>query len=123
MKKRLVALSAAATLFTAGAFAHGPAQSMHGGVVQTASDLQFELVPRQDGADLYVIDHGKPADASRASGKLTVLDGARKTEAELKPAGANRLQATQVRMGTGAKAVAVIHGMGDKPVILRFVLP
>lgn len=123
MKKTLIALSAAGALFTIGAFAHGPAQPMHGGVVQTASDLQFELVPGRDGADLYVIDHGKPADASRSSGKLTVLQGGEKTEAELRPAGANRLRAAQVRLDKGARVVAVIHGIGDKPVTLRFALP
>lgn len=123
MKKLLVALSASMALFAAGASAHGPAAAMHGGVVQTAADLQFELVPGQDGIALYVVEHGKPADSSRLSGKLTVLNGTEKTEAELTPAGANRLQAANVRVGKGAKVVAMIKGTGGAPVTLRFAMP
>jgi hypothetical protein len=123
MKKLLVALSASLALLTAGASAHGPATAVHGGVVQTAADLQFELVAGRDGVALYVVDHGKPADSSRLSGKLTVLNGTEKTEAELKPAGANRLQAANVRVGKGAKVVAIVKGTGGTPVTLRFAMP
>lgn len=123
MKKMLVALSASMALFTVELSAHGPATAMHGGVVQSAADLQFELVPGQDGVALYVVDHGKPADSSRLSGKLTVLNGTEKSEAELKPAGANRLQAANLRVGPGAKVVAMIKGAGDMPVTLRFAVP
>ncbi|WP_341238103.1 hypothetical protein [uncultured Limnobacter sp.] len=45
----------------------------HGGVVVEASHVQFELVNRPDGVQLFARDHGKPVDMSKAAGKLTVL--------------------------------------------------
>ncbi len=36
---------------------------------------------------LYLRDHGKPADVSKATAKVTLLTGTEKQEVELKPAG------------------------------------
>ena len=58
------------------AFAHGAAKPKHGGVVQSASDLSFELVPTGDGATIYVIDHDDEFDTAGTRGKLTALNGA-----------------------------------------------
>ena len=69
MKKSLIALTAAMAVVAFNAVAHGDAKPLHGGIVQVASDLQFELVPQANGAALYIVDHGKPADASKMSGK------------------------------------------------------
>ncbi|MDP3310314.1 MAG: hypothetical protein Q8S56_05030, partial [Polaromonas sp.] len=55
------------------------------------------------------------------SGKLTVLNGAEKSEAELKPAGGNKLEAKGVKLNKGAKVVAVLN-MGKKPVTVRFTV-
>src|SRR5258708_15783731 len=52
------------------ASAHGPSKAQYGGVVQTASDLSFELANEGDKAALYIVDHDAPADASKMSGKL-----------------------------------------------------
>ena len=115
----LLAAAMAAASFPAAA--HGEAQPMHGGIVQMAADLQFELVPQAGGAALYVVDHGKPADASKMSGKLTVLNGKDKSEADLKPAGANKLEAANVKLGAGAKVVASVRGATPgKAVTVRF---
>lgn len=103
------------------AHAHGGAKPQHGGVVQTASDLSFELVAQGPGAALYVVDHDKPADASKFSGKLTVLNGADKTEAELKPAGGNKLEAA-VKLDKGTKAVATIKLPGGTSTTVRFAI-
>ena len=54
------AILACSTLASAPALAHGGAAPKHGGVVQTASDLSFELVAGEGAAMLYVEDHGKP---------------------------------------------------------------
>ena len=32
------------------------------------NDLAFEMVPEEGGATLYVVDHDKPADASKMGG-------------------------------------------------------
>lgn len=121
MKKTLLSLAAAfACTLSLPALAHGDAKPMYGGVVQVVSDLQFELVPQAGGAALYVVDHGKPADASAMSGRLVVLNGTRKSEAVLKPAGGNRLEAAGLVVEKGAKAVATLNRPGAAPLTVRF---
>lgn len=117
-----LAMLAASALAAPAAMAHGSATAMHGGVVQTASDLSFELVVAPDGAAIYIQDHGKDADASRFDGKLTVLNGAEKSEAPLKPAGNNKLEAKGVTLNKGAKAVAVLTTQGKKSITVRFTV-
>ncbi len=114
----LLSASAAATL---PALAHGAAPARHGGVVQTASDMSFELVAVADGAALYVVDHDDDYDIQQMSGKLTVLNGADKSEAELKPAGGNKLEAKGVKLGKGAKVVAAVTE-GRKTITVRFTV-
>jgi hypothetical protein len=81
-----------------GAAAHG-AKPQHGGVIQSAGDLSFELVARDGKAVIYVDDHGKPLSTRGASGNMTVLTGTKKTELVLTPDGANMLAAaTPVRL-------------------------
>mgnify|MGYP000949998287 CR=1 FL=1 len=116
------ALCAASLLAAPVAFAHGDAKPQHGGVVRTASDLSFELVAVADGATLYVIDHGKDYDTAGVSGKLTVLNGAEKSEADLKPAGGNKLEAKGVKLGSGAKVVAALQTSDKKTVTVRFTV-
>ena len=102
----------------AGAHSGGPAK--HGGTVSEASDLAFELVAAPEGATLYIEDHGKPLSTAGMSGKLTVLTGGEKSEAELRPAGDNRLEAKGVRIAKGSKSVASLTVPGRKPVTVRF---
>ena len=122
MNKLLIALTAAFAAISFNAHAHGDAKPMHGGVVQSASDRDFELVTEGTGAAVYVVDHGKPADTAKMSGKLTVLDGKEKTEAELTPAGSNKLQAANIKLAPGAKAVASISGATGKVITVRFTV-
>jgi len=109
------------TVATVPAFAHGAAPARHGGVVQTASDMSFELVAVADGAALYVVDHDDDYDVKQMSGKLTVLNGAEKSEAELKPAGGNKLEAKGAKLGKGAKVVAAVTE-GRKTITVRFTV-
>jgi hypothetical protein len=104
------------------ASAHTGDKSKHGGIVQGASDLSFELVPQDDGATLYVEDHGKPLATQGMSGKLTVLQGKDKSEAELKPVGDNKLEARGVKLAKGAKAVAALTTPNKKAVTVRFTV-
>ena len=116
----LAAIAAASTALAAPAWAHGPDAPKHGGIVQAASDLGFELAPTAEGVSLYIEDHGKPLSTQGASGKLTVLSGADKSEAEFTPAGGNRLDAKGVKLAPGAKAVAVVTLPSKKVVTVRF---
>lgn len=94
---------------------------MHGGVVVEVRDMDYELVAKPEAIQLHVRDHGKPADVSKASAKVTLLTGAEKQEVELQPAG-DRLQATgSFKVGPGTKAVAVVTVNG-KAATARFTL-
>ena len=121
MKRLLMASLLGLAVLGFNAAAHGPNKAEHGGVVQAAGDLSFELVSQGDRAALHVIDHDKPADVSKMTGKLTVLDGAEKTEAELKPATGNKLEAA-ARLPAGAKAVATVTAPNGKTVTVRFAM-
>lgn len=122
LKTLSAALLVGASALSAGnALAHGAAPAQHGGVVQSAADLSFELVATPDGAALYLEDHDAALQTAGLSGKLTVLNGADKSEAELKPAGGNKLEAKGVKLNKGAKVVAVLN-MGKKPVTVRFTV-
>ena len=114
-------LLSAAALGAATVSAHGTAPARHGGVVQSANDLSFELVATPDGAALHVDDHDKAYDARKLSGKLTVLQGSNKAEVPLTPAGGNRLEARGVKLDRGAKAVAVVTD-GSRTTTVRFTL-
>ncbi|MEO7853604.1 MAG: hypothetical protein ABIR94_15320 [Rubrivivax sp.] len=122
MKRLLTAavLGLAAFGFNA-AIAHGGGAPKHGGVVQTANDLSFELVGTAEGAVIYVEDHGRPIAPTGMKGKLTVLNGAEKSEAELIAAG-DRLEAKGVKLGPGAKVVAALVTPSAKAITVRFTV-
>jgi len=99
----------------------GDHKPMHGGILTTVKDIDYELVANTTTLRLYVRDHGKAVDVSKASAKLTLLTGAEKQEIDLKPS-ANRLEATgNFKVAAGTKAVAVISFPG-KQTTARFVL-
>lgn len=122
MKKLLTAvvLGLSALSFNA-AFAHGGGPAKHGGVVATASDLSFELVADGGNAVIYVEDHGKPMAPAGMKGKLTVLNGAEKSEAELVVAG-DKLEAKDVKLVKGAKVVAALVTPAAKAITVRFTV-
>jgi hypothetical protein len=96
-------------------------QPKHGGVVTEVKDMDYELVAKPTVVQLYLRDHGKQPDLSKASAKLTLLTGADKQEVELKPAG-DKLEATGTfKLGAGTKAVAVVM-IGGKASTARFTL-
>lgn len=113
---------AASTMFGQAALAHGGAKPQHGGVVQVANDIGFELVAEADGATLYLQDHGKPMASAGLAGKLAVLVGSQRAEAELKPAGDNKLRASGVKLSPGAKVVAVVNSASGKATTVRFTI-
>jgi len=122
MKKLSTAvLLALSVLSFNAAFAHGGATAKHGGVVVMASDFGFELVSTASGAAIYVEDHGKPILPTGMTGKLTVLNGAEKSEAELAVVG-DRLEAKGVKLAAGAKVVAALTTPAKKSVTVRFTV-
>lgn len=121
MKKIFAVAAFAAGLVLSGqALAHG-AKPKHGGIVQTAGDLSFELVARDGGATIYVDDHGKDKPTAGATGTLTVLTGTQKTELPLEPGGNNVLVVKgQAALEKGSKAVASVNFADKKTVSVRF---
>jgi hypothetical protein len=122
MKKLALIAAFAAAVLAFNAQAHGPSHAQHGGIVATASDLGFELVAKDGNVTLYIEDHDEPYATQGASGKLTVLNGTEKSEADLKPAGENKLQATGVKLAKGAKVVAAVTLPDKKVVTVRFTV-
>jgi hypothetical protein len=122
MKSKLLAVAVLSlSVVSFNALAHGGAKPKHGGVVATASDLGFELVGTPTGAAIYVEDHGKAMAPTGMSGKLTVLNGAEKSEADLVVAG-DKLEAKGVKLAAGAKVVAALTTPGKKAITVRFTV-
>ncbi len=119
-----LALFLAGTAFAAGDH-HGSGDDhkpMHGGIVTGTKLMDYELVAKPTAIQLHLRDHGKPADVSKASAKLTLLTGTEKQEVELKPAG-DMLEATGTfAVGPGTKAVAVVTIAGKPAGTVRFSL-
>jgi hypothetical protein len=101
------------------ALAHGEARARHGGTAVMASDLGFELVGIPGGVALYIEDHGKPLAPTGFRGKIALLSGTEKAEAELVPT-ADRLEARGLRLGPGVKAVATLTTAERKVITVRF---
>jgi hypothetical protein len=118
----VAALALAAALGAAPpALAHGVAEARHGGVVQGAADLSFELVATADGAAVFIDDHGKALPPAGFGGRLTVLHGGQSREAVLEVAG-ERLLARGLALAPGARAVAVLTTPRGQTLTLRFVV-
>ena len=94
---------------------------LHGGVVVDVKDIDYELVARPTTIRLYLSDHGKAIDLSKASARITLLTGTERQQVELKPAG-DKLEAVgSFKVGPGTKAVAVVT-LAGKPSTARFTL-
>jgi hypothetical protein len=123
--KKFVAIAALAAAMAWPALAQKHADvhaAQHGGVFVEGKEADYELVAKPDVIRLYVNDHGKPMDVSKASAKVTLLSGADKQEVELKPA-AGALEAKGTfKVGTGTKAVAVVTNGGKTLGTARFTL-
>lgn len=123
--KTLIPMAALAlgALAVQAALAHGAVKPRHGGVVQVAHDVGFELVAGADGVTLHLMDHDAPMPTQGMGGKLIVLQGVHKTEAALTAAGDNKLRAAGVKLAKGDKAVAVLGPVAGKTVSVRFTIP
>jgi len=121
MKKILAVVALMASAILAGnVHAHG-AKAKHGGIVQSAGDLSFELVAKDGTATIYVDDHGKDLPTAGATGTLTILKGAEKTELPIE-AGANNILVVKgdAKLAPGSKAVAAVTFADKKAVSVRF---
>jgi len=123
LKYLISALSLALScLYMNTALAHGVAKPLHGGVVQKVNDIGFELVAQPDGATIYLMDHDKPMASKGITGKLTVMQGSNKIEADIKEAGDNTLRVLGIKLGKGDKLVAALSNVSGKNTTVRFTI-
>ena len=110
------------TAFAADKHAHGHEDKpLHGGLITEIKDVDYELVAKPDVLQLYVRDHGKPVDVSKATAKITLLSGSDKQEIDLKPSG-DKLEAKgSFKVAPGTKVVAQVN-LASKAATARFVL-
>ncbi|PLX76190.1 MAG: hypothetical protein C0607_05290 [Azoarcus sp.] len=115
-------LMASGVVFAADKHDHGHEDKpLHGGLVAEIKDMDYELVAKPDVLQLYVRDHGKPVDVSRATAKITLLSGSDKQEIDLKPSG-DKLEAKgSFKVAPGTKVVAQVN-LASKAATARFVL-
>jgi len=116
------AFSMSGLAFAAGGHDHGHEHKpLHGGVVTELKGMDYELLAKPEQIQLFVRDHGKPADVSKGSVKLTVLSGNQKQEINLLPDGERFIAKGTFAIAPGAKAVARMS-LGGPVVTVRFVL-
>ena len=121
MKKMFALAAAVISLALSGnVMAHG-SKAKHGGIVQSAGDLSFQLVSKDGKTTIYVDDHGKDLVTAGVTGTLTVLKGTQKTEVPLEAAGGNMLVAKGgTVLAKGSKAVAAVTFANNNVVSVRF---
>lgn len=122
MKRLLTLLVMAAALHAGAAWAHGDEKARHGGQVQMAGEVKFELVAKGDAVDVYLDDHGQTMPTAKLSGKLTVLSGSAKSEAKLEPAAGDKLVAKGVKLAKGDKVIALVTMQDKSTASARFVI-
>jgi len=122
MKKLTTLLLSAALLSAGAAWAHGDGVARHGGIVQMAGELKFELVAKADAAELYLDDHGETVPTAKLTGKLTVLSGGAKSEAKLEPAPGDKLVAKGIKLAKGDKVIALVTTADQQNNSARFVI-
>ena len=117
------ALAIAGTAFAAGEHhASDDHKPMHGGVVTGTKLMDYELVAKPTSIQLYLRDHGKPADISKVSAKVTLLTGTEKQEIQLTPAGDKLSAEGSFKVGPGTKALAVVTIAGKPAGTVRFAI-
>ena len=126
--KRMITLFATALLFAASTWAkddpkHGDHKPKYGGLVKEVNEIQYELVAKPDSLVVFVEDHDKKVDTKGFSGKITLRQGAERSEAVLAPGGDNKLQAKGTfKVAPGTIAIVQIKRPGKAEESVRFTL-
>ena len=122
MKRLFTVFLAAAALAAGTAWPHGDDKARHGGIVQMSGEVKFELVAKGDAVEVYLDDHGEAIPTANVSGKLTVMSGSTKSEAELQPEGNDKLVAKGVKLVKGDKVIALVTLADKSTSSARFVI-
>ena len=91
-----------------------------GGVVVETKVGDIEIVAKPDSIKIYISDHGKAVKFEGAKAKVTLLNGAEKSEVELSPAG-DKLEAKGTfKVAKGTKGIALVTLAGKPVTTARF---
>ena len=92
-----------------------------GGVVVVQSKVgDLEIVAKPESIHIHISDHGKVVKLDGAKAKVTLLNGAEKSEADLVLVG-DKLEAKGAyKVAKGTKGVAIVTLAGKSPVTARF---
>lgn len=103
---------------------HGhDSKPLHGGVLASANDLDFELVVKADRLTLYIADHGKPVAVVGAKATATVHAGSNKTVVVLEPGGDNVMVGKgSFKTGVGVRVAATVTLVGKPETKVNFRL-
>ncbi len=112
----LMAFAASATLAGSG---HDLKPKFDGVAVETkVGDMEIVLKP--DSIQIYITDHGKAVKLDGAKAKVTLLNGTKKTEADLTVAG-DKLEAKGAfNVAKGTKGIALVTLVGKAATTARF---
>jgi hypothetical protein len=100
--------------------AGGDHSAKHAGIVVATKTLDFEIVAKPDLIQIYVDEHGKALKLDGAKAKLTLLNGAEKSEVELVPVG-DKLEAKgNFKVVKGTKGIASVTLAGKPAATARF---
>ena len=107
----------------AGAFAAGAGhEATHGGIRVESKVMDMEIVAKTDVIQLYVSDHGKPLKIDGAKAKVTLLNGAEKSEIDLQPAGDKFEAKGAFKVSKGTKGVVLVTLAGKPGTTARFTM-
>jgi hypothetical protein len=107
--------------FAAGA--HDDHKPRFGGIVAEGKAFDVELVAKADLITVYISEHGKPMSAKGAKGKITLLSGTEKMDAELQAIGDGKLEAKgKFLSAAGTKAVLTITPENKAASMFRLTL-
>ena len=107
LRIRLLAIGLASLVATV-AYAHGGGKAEHGGVLQMVGETSLELVVKPDHVELYVEDEGEEVPSAGRTAKLTVTEAGKSAEKMLQPAGGNKFEGADIKIGKGAKAAVLV---------------
>jgi len=118
----MVASAANAGSLAGGAHEHAANTANHGGIYIKNKSMDIEVVAKTDVIQVYISDHGKPLALTGAKAKVTLLNGAEKSEVELAPAG-DKLEAKGVfKVANGTKGVVLVTREGKPGTTARFTV-
>jgi len=119
LRSALLALLMAVCSISANA-GKGDHKPRFGGVVVQSKVGDLEIVAKPESIHIHISDHGKAVKLDGAKAKVTLLNGAEKSEADLVLVG-DKLEAKGAyKVGKGTKGIAIVTLAGKSPVTARF---